>query len=71
MENWKLAFDPKGRQILTAGELGGVVGFDIELGSRETDLKTAEIFATAIAYVIEFLPLQMLNECFRVQMANS
>ena len=70
MESWKLAFDPKGRQIFTAGELGGVVGFDVELGSRETDLKTAEIFATAIAYV-NSINLSDTKAIFRVQMANS
>jgi len=52
VDNWKLAFNPDGREIVTAGELGKIQGFDIETRELLTNLKGAEVFATAIAYVI-------------------
>lgn len=51
MDNWKLAFNPDGREIVTAGELGKIQGFDIETREVLTNLKSADVFATAIAYV--------------------
>lgn len=52
MESWKLVFDPLGRSVITCGELGIVKFYDIETGESTGILKTADIFATCIAYVI-------------------
>ena len=51
MENWKIAFDADGKEIVTGGELGKVQGYDIETREVMTSLKSADIFATCIAYV--------------------
>lgn len=50
-ESWKLAFNPDGKEIVTAGELGKIQGFDIETREVITNLKSADVFATCIAYV--------------------
>ena len=52
MENWKLAFDPTGRNVITCGEMGIVKFYDIETLENTGLLKSADIFATCLAYVI-------------------
>ena len=52
MECWKLTFDGNGRNIITCGELGIVKLFDVETTENIETLKSSEIFATCIAYVI-------------------
>jgi len=51
VDNWKLAFNPDGKEIVTAGELGKIQGFDVEEKELLTNLKSADVFATAISYV--------------------
>jgi len=51
MECWKLAFNPNGREIFTAGELGRVVGYDIQVPDEAIlSLKSQDIFATCITF---------------------
>lgn len=51
MENWKLAFDPTGRNVITCGELGLIKFYDIEISENTAIMKSADIFATCLAYV--------------------
>jgi len=51
VENWKLAFDPTGRNVITCGEMGIVKFFDIETSEKTGLMKSADIFATCLSYV--------------------
>ena len=49
---WKLAFNPNGRDIFTAGELGKIIGYDIQAPDEAIlTLKSTDIFATCITFV--------------------
>jgi len=51
MECWKLAFNPNGREVFTAGELGRVIGYDIQDPEDPLlSLKSVDIFATCITF---------------------
>jgi len=51
VENWKLAFDPTGRNVITCGEMGVIKYYDIHLSENTGIMKSADIFATCLAYV--------------------
>ena len=52
MENWKLTFDQAGRNIITCGEMGVIKFYDIETSENTGIMKSADIFATCLAFVI-------------------
>jgi hypothetical protein len=51
VENWKIIFNQDGREILTAGEGGEIIGYDVETREVTTNIKGPNVFATSIAYV--------------------
>ena len=57
MENWKIVFNQDGRDIITAGEAGDVIGYDVETKEVTTNAKGSNVFATSIAYVRTLKPI--------------
>ena len=51
MEVWKLAFKDE-TTITTCGELGKINSYDVEERESVGELKSLDIFASALAYVL-------------------
>lgn len=65
MENWKITFDPTGRNIITCGEMGLIKYYDIGISENTGIMKSADIFSTCIAYVKHYLFNSFKNKNFQ------